>query len=105
MDSAQNIHMAELVLDAFAKKVAIETQVAQSQLHSLLGYGSAASVFSLSDQTVVRALSFDGFKPDAETLVPVACSIAKKIPSVAQSMQAHQANCDKSGLPNALCES
>ena len=59
----------------------------------------ASSVFSLTDQAVVRALSSNALETEVETLVPVACSVAKRISPVAKSMQAQQANCDKLGFP------
>lgn len=96
---AQRIDMATSILDKFAKQLATISRITQKQLHEVLGHGAAATVFALTDQAVVRALTFDAWNLEVETLVPIACDIARRIPPVAASMHAHQVNCNQLGHP------
>lgn len=98
-DNSQKFCLASGILDKFAKQLATISRITQKELHEVLGYGSAATIFALTDQAVVRALAFDASVSECETLVPVANSIARRIPPVASSMNAHQLNCNRLGLP------
>ena len=74
-----------------AKIVARETRCAQKQLEQLNGHGAYKALFQLSDHFVAKALSCQC----DDDVVPVAvpASIARRIPVVAESMEAQRMNC------------